>query len=172
MWVCSLDYLRKDVNIHGRATVGLYPGTLTKSHTLILYKQKEKPRRISCHGAEAFPFEPYLSAHTFQSLADGINIRSPIQQPAGGTNIRSSISATCRRSQHPSTYSAACCRLLPEQMESTPHKPDGRGIEQQETFACYNGMEVPGQDLEHGDRSIDRSEGTPRERRDVYNERS
>ena len=46
-------------------------------------------------------------------------------------------------------------------------EPDDRGMEQQETFARCNGMEVPGQDLEHSKRMIDRSEGIARKRRDV-----
>lgn len=97
--------------------------------------------------AEAILFEHCLSAHTFWSLADGLNIRSSIQ-PAGGINMHSSTRL----------LATAC---LPEQMESTPVHPREakatKGIRQQ--------------DLGHSRQKINRSESIAREQRDVYSER-
>lgn len=84
-------------------------------------------------------------------------------------------SATCTWNRHPFAFSATCRRshlqaestsvhlvgcLRPEQMESRPagetNTRDGRGIEQQDSFARYNEMGGSGQDLEHSKRKIDR----------------
>ena len=62
-----------------------------------------------------FLFEPYLSAYTFRSLADGISIRSPIQQTR---NIRSAIR---QPTSGINTRSTACCRLLAA-------RPDGCNV--------------------------------------------
>lgn len=67
--------------------------------------------------------------HTFRSLADEIDIRSSVQQLAGGVKTRS-----------PSFLLA----FRVDGIDTSRAEPDGRGMEQQETFARYNEREVPG----------------------------
>lgn len=86
-----------------------------------------------------------ISAHTFQSLVDGTNIRSSIsQQRASGINIRLSI-------QHQSQQQAI--------VRSDKHEAaDDPGMGQQEAFAHNDGLEVSGRTRK----------GIARERRHVY----